>query len=132
MRVLDLFSGIGGFSLGLERAGMRTVAFCEIDPYCRAVLRKHWPQVPCFEDVRDLHAFDLPLGRSLTPTSSIHDALHPSSKPLPCPLGSGRVPLQALLGQPQLIPLGFPVVDWRTPSRALGGIFHGSGLCTYK
>jgi site-specific DNA-cytosine methylase len=32
MNVLDLFSGIGGFSLGLERAGMRTVAFCEIDP----------------------------------------------------------------------------------------------------
>jgi len=51
MRVLDLFSGIGGFSLGLERAGMRTVAFCEIDPYCRAVLRKHWPDVPIFDDV---------------------------------------------------------------------------------
>ncbi len=32
MRVLDLFSGIGGFSLGLEAAGMRTVAFCEVDP----------------------------------------------------------------------------------------------------
>lgn len=32
MNVLDLFSGIGGFSVGLERAGMRTVAFCEIDP----------------------------------------------------------------------------------------------------
>lgn len=36
--VLDLFSGIGGFSLGLERAGMRTAAFCEIDPFCRYVL----------------------------------------------------------------------------------------------
>jgi DNA (cytosine-5)-methyltransferase 1 len=59
VRVLDLFSGIGGFSLGLERAGMRTVAFCEIEPYCRAVLRKHWPDVPCFEDVRHLHAFDV-------------------------------------------------------------------------
>jgi DNA (cytosine-5)-methyltransferase 1 len=54
MNVLDLFSGIGGFSLGLERAGMRTVAFCEIDPYCRAVLRKHWPDVPIHEDVREL------------------------------------------------------------------------------
>jgi DNA (cytosine-5)-methyltransferase 1 len=56
MNVLDIFSGIGGFSLGLERAGMRTVAFCEIDPYCRAVLRKHWPDVPIFEDVCKLTA----------------------------------------------------------------------------
>jgi DNA (cytosine-5)-methyltransferase 1 len=56
MRVLDLFSGIGGFSLGLERAGFRTVAFCEIDPYCRRVLAKHWPEVPCFDDVRTLNA----------------------------------------------------------------------------
>ena len=56
MRVLDLFSGIGGFSLGLERAGMQTVAFCEIEPYCRAVLRKHWPHVPIYEDIRELTA----------------------------------------------------------------------------
>jgi DNA (cytosine-5)-methyltransferase 1 len=52
MNVLDLFSGIGGFSLGLERAGMRTVAFCEIDGYARRVLAKHWPGVPCLDDVR--------------------------------------------------------------------------------
>jgi DNA (cytosine-5)-methyltransferase 1 len=56
VNVLDLFSGIGGFSLGLERAGMRTVGFCEIDPYCRAVLRKHWPDVPIFEDIRSIDA----------------------------------------------------------------------------
>jgi DNA (cytosine-5)-methyltransferase 1 len=54
LRVLDLFSGIGGFSLGLERAGMQTVAFCEIDPYCRTVLAKHWPTIPCFDDIRYL------------------------------------------------------------------------------
>jgi DNA (cytosine-5)-methyltransferase 1 len=59
MNVIDLFSGIGGFSLGLERAGMRTIAFCEIEPYCRGILRKHWPEVPIFEDVRDLHADDI-------------------------------------------------------------------------
>ena len=56
MRVLDLFSGIGGFSLGLERAGMTTVAFCEIDPFCRRVLAKHWPKVPIYDDVRDVTA----------------------------------------------------------------------------
>jgi DNA (cytosine-5)-methyltransferase 1 len=56
MRVLDLFSGIGAFSLGLERAGMQTVAFCEIDPFCRRVLAKHWPEVPCYDDVRSLTA----------------------------------------------------------------------------
>lgn len=54
MRVLDLFSGIGGFSLGLERAGMETIAFCEIDPHCREVLKKHWPDVPIFEDIRNI------------------------------------------------------------------------------
>ena len=59
MNVLDLFSGIGGFSLGLERAGMRTVAFCEIESYCRAVLRQHWPDVPVFDDVRTLTATDV-------------------------------------------------------------------------
>lgn len=52
MRVLDLFSGIGGFSLGLERAGMRTVRFVEIDEHCRSVLAEHWPDVPREEDVR--------------------------------------------------------------------------------
>ncbi len=54
MRVLDLFSGIGGFSLGLERAGMETVAFCEIDPFCRKVLAKHWPNIPIHEDITKL------------------------------------------------------------------------------
>ena len=59
LTVLDIFSGIGGFSLGLERAGMRTVAFCEIEPYCRAVLQKHWPEVPIWKDIRGLNANEL-------------------------------------------------------------------------
>jgi DNA (cytosine-5)-methyltransferase 1 len=57
LRVLDLFSGAGGISLGLERAGaFQTVAFCEIEPYARRVLAKHWPGVPQYDDVRSVTA----------------------------------------------------------------------------
>lgn len=59
MNVLDLFSGIGGFSLGLERAGMKTIAFCEVDKKCQEVLRKHWKDVPIFEDVSTLKGKDI-------------------------------------------------------------------------
>jgi len=54
MRVLDLFSGIGGFSLGLESVGMETVAFCEYEEWPQRVLRHHWPDVPIYSDVREL------------------------------------------------------------------------------
>jgi DNA (cytosine-5)-methyltransferase 1 len=54
IKVLDLFSGIGGFSLGLERAGMETVAFCENDKFCQKVLAKHWPDIPTHENIEDL------------------------------------------------------------------------------
>lgn len=55
IRVIDVFSGIGGFSLGLESTGgFQTIAFCEIEPFPREVLAVHWPEVPCFTDVREL------------------------------------------------------------------------------
>jgi DNA (cytosine-5)-methyltransferase 1 len=60
LKILDLFSGIGGFSLGLEATGgFETAAFCDIDPYCRSVLKKHWPNVPIFEDIRKLKGTDI-------------------------------------------------------------------------
>jgi DNA (cytosine-5)-methyltransferase 1 len=55
MKVLDLFSGIGGFSIGLERAGMETICFCEIEDYPRKVLKKRWPNIPIASDVKTLN-----------------------------------------------------------------------------
>jgi DNA (cytosine-5)-methyltransferase 1 len=54
INALTLFSGIGGLDLAAEAAGIRTAAMCERDPFCRAVLRKRWPGVPVFGDVKTL------------------------------------------------------------------------------
>lgn len=51
LTLLDLFSGIGGFSLAAHWAGFRTVQFVEINPYCQRVLAKHWPEVPIHDDI---------------------------------------------------------------------------------
>ena len=51
MRVLDLFSGLGGFSIGLHAAGHETVAFVEIEPYAQKVLKKRFPGIPIYSDV---------------------------------------------------------------------------------
>lgn len=60
LRVLDLFSGIGCFSFGLERTGdFETVAFCEIEEFPRKVLAKHWPEVRCYNDIKNLSANSL-------------------------------------------------------------------------
>jgi DNA (cytosine-5)-methyltransferase 1 len=49
---LDLFSGIGGFALAAQAVGFETIGFSEIDPYASAVLKKHWPDIPNYGDVR--------------------------------------------------------------------------------
>ena len=55
LKILDLFSGLGGFSLGLERTGKyKTVAFCEIDKYCTLLLQKHWKGVKIYNDVKKI------------------------------------------------------------------------------
>lgn len=54
MKALSLFSGIGGIDLACEWAGIETVAFCEREPFCQKVLRKHWPNTPIYDDVTTL------------------------------------------------------------------------------
>lgn len=63
--VISTFSGVGGLDMGLEAAGMRVVAQCEIDAQARAVLRRHWPHAKLFEDVRDVRGSALPPARLL-------------------------------------------------------------------
>lgn len=59
MTVGSLFSGVGGLDLGLERAGMEIRWQVEVDPFCLAVLQKHWPDVPKYGDIRELRGDEL-------------------------------------------------------------------------
>ena len=54
LTVGSLFSGIGGLDLGLERAGMKVIWQSEIDPYCNKVLKKHWPKVTNYGNIKDI------------------------------------------------------------------------------
>jgi DNA (cytosine-5)-methyltransferase 1 len=55
LKLLDLFSGIGGFSYGLEQTqGFETIAFCEKDAFCQKVLQKHWKNIKIYDDIRDI------------------------------------------------------------------------------
>ena len=60
LTVGSLFSGIGGLDLGLERAGMRVIWNCEIDPYASQVLKKHWPDVPNIGNIKEVNWNDIP------------------------------------------------------------------------
>lgn len=59
-RHASFFSGIGGFDYGFEAAGIETVSHCEKKAFCRDVLKKHWPDVPTFEDIADVEATKIP------------------------------------------------------------------------
>ena len=61
LSILDLFSGIGGFSYAAEQlvGGFHTVAFCDTDKACHKVLAKHWPSTPIFPDIRELTSADI-------------------------------------------------------------------------
>jgi len=54
LKIIDTFSGIGGFSYAAEKlvGGFKTVAFVECEPYCQKVLKKHWPNIPIYDDIK--------------------------------------------------------------------------------
>lgn len=58
--VASLFSGIGGIDLGFERAGFDIAYQCEIQPFCRALLEKHWPSVPKSADIKEVNGAEIP------------------------------------------------------------------------
>jgi len=79
---ISLFSGIGGFDLAFDRAGLRCVAQVENDADCQAVLQRHWPDVPKFSDVREVGKHNLPyIARRIvitqTPNSNSNRSLRP-------------------------------------------------------
>jgi len=83
VRLLDLFSGIGGFSLAAQWVWgdeLEIVAFCEIDKFCQKVLHKHWPNVPIIEDVRDVKRETLEDSTSTNGRSQSGNALHEGRK----------------------------------------------------
>lgn len=60
LKVASFFAGIGGFDLGLEKAGMKIVFQCEINKFCQKVLRHHWPEIPLFGDIGKVSSADIP------------------------------------------------------------------------
>lgn len=60
MKVASFFAGIGGFDLGVERAGMEVIFQCEINTFCQKVLKKQWPDAALFSDIKTLRAADIP------------------------------------------------------------------------
>jgi DNA (cytosine-5)-methyltransferase 1 len=60
LKLLDLFSGIGGFSYGLEQTqGFKTIAFCEKDAFCQKVLQKHWNNIKIYDDIRHIKGSEI-------------------------------------------------------------------------
>lgn len=59
LTVGSLFSGIGGFDLGFERAGFDIAWQVEFDPFCQSVLKKHWPNAKLYSDIREVNANEL-------------------------------------------------------------------------
>jgi DNA (cytosine-5)-methyltransferase 1 len=120
LTVGSLFSGIGGFDLGLERAGMRTVWFCEQDEFCQRVLAKHWPGVPCHPDVRAVVGnADVPRQRGRVDAERVGDVGE---------TGQRTEGLPVLVPQVDVLCGGFPCQDISLAGKGAGIDGARSGL----
>ena len=109
LNVLDLFSGIGGMSLGLESTkGFKTIAFCEVDPWLRRILAKHWPNVPIFHDICHLDG------------NYIHEPVHLVSAGYPCQPYSYAGPREGEVDDRHLWPEVARLLDQLRPDWFLG------------
>ena len=110
MKLLDLFSGIAGFSLAASWAGIETVAFCECDPYCRKVIAKNFPGKPIFHDVRRLN------GRKINKRFGPIDII---SGGIPCQPASIAGKRQGTTDDRWLWPAAFKLVEQIKPTWCL-------------
>ncbi len=122
LTVGSLFSGIGGFDLGLERAGMRTVWFCEQDEFCQRVLARHWPGVPCHPDVRALVGEPEINGRGPRRAGRLDPADTGEQQP------NGALRLPVPVSYVDVLCGGFPCQDLSVAGRGAGIDGERSGL----
>ena len=92
MTVGSLFSGIGGFELGFSRAGFDIKWQVEIDPFCRAVLAQHWPDVRRYPDVRDCYGLENAYGEGWHAPRTAAAIEASGRRPCDQSRGTGRVP----------------------------------------
>jgi DNA (cytosine-5)-methyltransferase 1 len=59
-KVASFFSGIGGFDIGFENAGFKISMQCEIEPFCNSILKKYWPDIPRYSDIREVSNDGIP------------------------------------------------------------------------
>jgi DNA (cytosine-5)-methyltransferase 1 len=136
LTVGSLFAGIGGFDLGFERAGMRTLWFCEQDAYCQRVLARHWPGVPCHPDVRALVADTDARGcnQPLTPALAQQDGEAFGGRPLDDGATASDPPSRNGRALPVSVPYvdvlcgGFPCQDISLAGKGAGIDGSRSGL----
>ena len=97
---ISLFSGIGGINLACDWAGFTTILNCEIDPFCRKVLTKHWPKVPIIGDIRDVRKENVAYTNDRRLTPNVGEAIPKrENKAEPHPeFGSRGTGRRAILG----------------------------------